>query len=187
MQNFSDVNSAVFSIHDLDPGRTAMWSFGHSKLGDRWIPVALPPPRVSHCYTMTFSLRGRLCKPSVRFEEFRLRNSLLRAQCVSFADHSRKLRANSPFGISLVRLRDVIVIVAISHRTRIVDQVSGASAFSCRLHNCAVLYRAEYDPFPDMPTSPIDQSRRSQPTFLRIAHARSPHKTGFELRSSTLA
>jgi hypothetical protein len=31
-------------MYDLDPSRTPMWKFGHSKLGDRWIPVALPPP-----------------------------------------------------------------------------------------------------------------------------------------------
>jgi hypothetical protein len=44
MQNFSDVNSAVFLMLDLDPSRTPMWSFGHTNLGARWIPVALPPP-----------------------------------------------------------------------------------------------------------------------------------------------
>jgi hypothetical protein len=32
------------AMHDLDPSRTHMWSFAHTNLGDRWIPVALPPP-----------------------------------------------------------------------------------------------------------------------------------------------
>jgi hypothetical protein len=45
MPNFFDANSAVFSMHDLDPSRTPMWSFGHTNLRDRWIPVALPLPR----------------------------------------------------------------------------------------------------------------------------------------------
>jgi hypothetical protein len=31
-------------MHDLDPGRTPMCAFGHTNLGDRWIPAALPPP-----------------------------------------------------------------------------------------------------------------------------------------------
>ena len=36
-------------MQKLDPGRTPMWSFGHTNLGDRgipdrWIPVPLPPP-----------------------------------------------------------------------------------------------------------------------------------------------
>jgi hypothetical protein len=34
-------------MHDLYPSRTPMWSFGHTNLGDRWIPVALPPPVLS--------------------------------------------------------------------------------------------------------------------------------------------
>src|SRR4051794_18929147 len=38
---------AVFSMRDLDPSRTPMWSFGHTNFGDRWIPVALPPPVLS--------------------------------------------------------------------------------------------------------------------------------------------
>ncbi len=29
----------AFSMHDLDSGRTPMWSFGHTTLRDRWIPV----------------------------------------------------------------------------------------------------------------------------------------------------
>jgi hypothetical protein len=33
------------SMHDLDPSRTPMWSFGDTNLGERWIPVPLPPPR----------------------------------------------------------------------------------------------------------------------------------------------
>jgi hypothetical protein len=36
--------SAVISVKRLDPSRTPMWAFGHTNLGDRWIPVALPPP-----------------------------------------------------------------------------------------------------------------------------------------------
>ena len=44
MPIFSESNSAAFSMRDLDPSRTPMWAFGHSNLGDRWIPVALPPP-----------------------------------------------------------------------------------------------------------------------------------------------
>src|SRR3954463_7684444 len=39
--NFSDPNLSVFSMHDLDPSRTPMWKFGHSKLGDRWIDTLL--------------------------------------------------------------------------------------------------------------------------------------------------
>ena len=34
MPNFSGWNLPAFSMHDLDPSRTPMWSFGHTKLGD---------------------------------------------------------------------------------------------------------------------------------------------------------
>ena len=44
MLNFSEPNLPIFSMHDLDPSRTPMWKIGHTKLGDHWIPVALPPP-----------------------------------------------------------------------------------------------------------------------------------------------
>jgi hypothetical protein len=58
MPNFSVGNFNVFSMHDLDPSRTPMWAFGHSKLGDRWIPVALPPPVRSRA-TFSAGLRAR--------------------------------------------------------------------------------------------------------------------------------
>jgi hypothetical protein len=51
--------------------------------------------------------------PPVRLEEFRLRFSPLRAGRNSLADHSHEQRANSPFGISLVRLRDDDAIATI--------------------------------------------------------------------------
>jgi hypothetical protein len=41
---------------------------------------------------------------------FRLRTSPLRTGRNSFADHSRELRANSPFAISVVQLRDAAVL-----------------------------------------------------------------------------
>src|SRR3954471_8029639 len=56
MQNFSIVNAAVFSMHDLDSGRTPMWKIGHTKLGDHWIPVALPPP-ASNCELTRWQLK----------------------------------------------------------------------------------------------------------------------------------
>src|SRR5436305_1873216 len=40
----------------------------------------------------TFSLAGRVCKPSVPFEEFRLRFSLLRAPSNSLVDHALLLQ-----------------------------------------------------------------------------------------------
>jgi hypothetical protein len=43
-------------------------------------------------------------KPSAVFEKFRLRNSLVSARRYSLADVGGEYRANSPFGISLVRL-----------------------------------------------------------------------------------
>lgn len=43
MQNFSAANSAVFSMHDLDPSRTRMWSFGHTNLRDGVIGLFGPP------------------------------------------------------------------------------------------------------------------------------------------------
>src|SRR5712671_2899234 len=44
MPIFSESNFAAFSMLDLDPSRTPMWSFGHTKFRERWIPVPLPPP-----------------------------------------------------------------------------------------------------------------------------------------------
>jgi hypothetical protein len=38
MLNFSEPTLLVFSIHDLDSGRAPVWSFGHTNLGDGWIP-----------------------------------------------------------------------------------------------------------------------------------------------------
>ena len=43
MPIFSESNLAVFSMHDLDLSRTPMWSFVHTNLGDRSIPVPLAP------------------------------------------------------------------------------------------------------------------------------------------------
>ena len=40
---FSESNLAVFSMHDLDPSRTPLWRFGHSKLGDGVIGLFGPP------------------------------------------------------------------------------------------------------------------------------------------------
>ena len=70
------------------------------------VQIRLAPPRISGCYTKTFYLDDLSCKPSVRFEEFRLRNSLERPRRYPLADVCRQQRANSPFGISVVRLRE---------------------------------------------------------------------------------
>jgi hypothetical protein len=54
--------------------------------------------------------RQRESVTALRFEEFRLRHSLVSARSDFLGDHSRELRANSPFAISLVRLRDAAVV-----------------------------------------------------------------------------
>jgi hypothetical protein len=41
---FEPLNSQFYSIAELDSSGPPMWAFGHSNLGDRWIPVPLPPP-----------------------------------------------------------------------------------------------------------------------------------------------
>jgi hypothetical protein len=64
MRNFSGPKLLVFSMHDLDSGRTPMWKIGHTKLGDHWIPVALPPPSSSSVvWRRTGGQSGELALP----------------------------------------------------------------------------------------------------------------------------
>ena len=72
-----------------------------------WVRIPLPPPRLNRCYITIFSPCGFPCKPSVRFEEFRLGNSPVRPKTNSLLEICGKHRANSPFGVSPVRLCDV--------------------------------------------------------------------------------
>src|SRR5262245_4602686 len=58
-------------MRDLDSSRTPMWSFGHTNLGDRWIPVALPPrhltrsrpcrEQVCAAIAVKFTLQDKVC------------------------------------------------------------------------------------------------------------------------------
>jgi hypothetical protein len=94
------------------------------------------PPHISHCYITTFYFGGFPCKPSVRFEEFRLGNSLVRPRTNSLLEICGKHRANSPFGVSPVRLRDVDELPNLSPSTtchRAVDQLSWHTHFASRL------------------------------------------------------
>jgi hypothetical protein len=64
-------------MHDLDPIRTPMWSFGDTNLGDRWILVALPPPVLSRP-TFSASLRARMeaqYRKTSRYFQSRARSS----------------------------------------------------------------------------------------------------------------
>jgi hypothetical protein len=61
---------------------------GQSRPTGPSVRISPAPPCISYCYAMYFSLAGRVGKPSVRFEEFRLRYSLLRAPSDSLAEHS---------------------------------------------------------------------------------------------------
>jgi hypothetical protein len=79
---------------------------GQSRPTGPSVRISPAPPRISLCYVTTFSLSCKVCKPSVRFEEFRLRISPLRAQRKPFADHLDESRANSLVGSFVVRLRD---------------------------------------------------------------------------------
>jgi len=103
----SQLPREIFSDRRFEPCRAKFCRDFKGKIcpTGQSVRISRGPPCISSCCETTISLAGRVSKPSVQFEEFRLRFSLLRARSNSLAEHSAELRTNSLVASFVVRLR----------------------------------------------------------------------------------